>query len=96
MLKIKINATSIVLILSFSSFFMACSGRLVNQRHFKTNEYQVRQGDILEIKFDYYPDFDQTVIVGPNGKTSFRDINELRIKNLTVNELRQNLMREYS
>ena len=94
--RIKINFTSIVLMLAFSSFFMACSSKLVNQRQLRANEYQVRQGDVLEIKFDYYPDFDQTVIVGPNGKTSFRDIQEIQIGNLTVNELRQNLIKEYS
>ncbi len=94
--KNKINLTFIVLMLAFSSFFMACSGKLINHQYLKANEYQVRHGDVLEIKFEYYPDFDQTVIVGPNGKTSFRAIEELQVKDLTVSELRQNLIKEYS
>ncbi len=94
--KIKVNPAIVILVLAVSNFFMACSGKLVNQGRLKANEYQVRHGDVLEIKFDYYPDFDQTVIVGPDGKTSFQDIEELRLKDLTISELRQNLMKRYA
>jgi len=82
-------------VLAVSNFFMACSSQLVNTARLERREYQVRRGDVLEIKFDYYPDFDQTVIVGPNGKTSFRAIEELQVKDLTINELRKNLIEKY-
>jgi len=93
--NIKINPAVVILVLAVSNFFMACSGKLVDHRRLNANEYQVRHGDVLEIKFDYYPDFDQTVIVGPDGKTSFQDIEELQVKDLTISELRQNLMKKY-
>ncbi len=93
--KIKINPAVVILGLAVSIFFMACSDKLVNHRRLNANEYQVRHGDVLEIKFDYYPDFDQTVIVGPDGKTLFQDLEELQVKDLTISELRQNLMKKY-
>ena len=96
MLNIKINSTIIISVLAFSNFFMACSSQLVKTTRLERSKYQVRRGDVLEIKFKYYPEFDQTVVVGPNGKTSFHDIEELQVKDLTINELRKNLIEKYS
>lgn len=93
--KIKINPAVVILVLAVSNFFMACSGKLVNRGRLNANEYQVGHGDVLEIKFDYHPDFDQTVIVGPNGKTSFRALEEFQVKDLTISEVRQNLIKKY-
>jgi len=96
MRNFKVNYAIMLFVLAVSNFFMACSSQLVNTARLERREYQVRRGDVLEIKFDYYPDFDQTVIVGPNGKTSFRAIEELQVKDLTINELRKNLIEKYS
>lgn len=93
--NIKVNPTIIILILSFSNFFVACSAKFAEYARVGVSEYEVRQGDVLEIEFDYYPDFNQTVIVGPNGKTSFRALEELQVQDLTIGELRQNLTKEY-
>ena len=51
--KIKINPAVVILVLAVSNLFMACSSKLVNHRRLNANEYQVRHGDVLEIKFDY-------------------------------------------
>ncbi|MCH7681176.1 polysaccharide biosynthesis/export family protein [candidate division KSB1 bacterium] len=94
--NIKVNSAIIVFVLAISNFFMACSSQLVRTTGLESNGYQVRRGDVLEIKFDYYPDYDQTVIVGPNGRTSFRAIEELQVIDLTISELRKNLIEKYS
>jgi len=94
--NIKVNPAIIIFMLAISNFFMACSSQLLKTTRLESSQYQIRRGDVLEIKFEYYPEFDQTVIVGPNGKTSFHDIEELQVKDLTINELRKNLIEKYS
>ena len=58
--------------------------------------YQLGLGDTLEIKFRFTPEFDQSVIVQPDGFISLRDVPDLRAAGRTVPELTELLKKRYS
>ncbi|MFQ5750956.1 MAG: polysaccharide biosynthesis/export family protein [bacterium] len=60
------------------------------------NGYKLRPGDVIEVKFDYYPDFNQTVIVHPDGTVSLRALGELKVIDLTPEILKNLLNEKYS
>ena len=81
--------------LLFMIFWLAsCSvGRQVKSTD--TSQYRIRAGDVIQIKFDYYPDFDQTVFVEPDGMVSFNAIGKIDVINLSTPELRSVLAARY-
>ena len=58
--------------------------------------YQLSVGDMLDIKFRFTPEFDQSVTVQPDGFVSLRDIADLRAAGRTVPELTELLKKRYS
>jgi polysaccharide export outer membrane protein len=49
--------------------------------------YQVRSGDVLELLFSFTPEFNQTVIVQPDGFVNLREVGDLHIEGKTIPEL---------
>ncbi len=55
--------------------------------------YRLQKSDVIEIKFNFSPEFDQTMSVQPDGFIAPRGVNELYVAGLTLAELR-NAVRE--
>src|SRR5438552_18480185 len=50
--------------------------------------YRIRKSDVLEIRFIFASDFDQTVSVRPDGFIDLRGLEEQYVEGMTVPELR--------
>jgi polysaccharide export outer membrane protein len=58
--------------------------------------YQIRVGDTVDISFKLTPEFNQTVMVQPDGYISLRDLTDLFISGKTVPEVSELLQKRYS
>jgi len=58
--------------------------------------YRLRKSDIIEIKFNFASEFDQTLSVQPDGFISLRGLDELYAEGLTVAELRAAIRQAYT
>jgi protein involved in polysaccharide export with SLBB domain len=58
-------------------------------------EYRLNTGDILDIKFFYNPELNETVMVRPDGRISLQLANEVVCAGLTPEELRKTLVERY-
>ncbi|RMF68596.1 MAG: polysaccharide export protein [Calditrichaeota bacterium] len=78
--------------------FSSCSHGLTTAGISQQQEpqYRIRPGDILEVRFEYYPDFNQTLIVQPDGQVSLYAVGDLDIADLSVVEVRKTLTEKYS
>ncbi len=77
----------------------ACAGkhvRMPRMDSIETNEYKLRPGDVLEIKFEYHPEFNQTVLIHDNGTASLRGLGEINVIDTTTEILEILLNEEYS
>jgi polysaccharide export outer membrane protein len=57
--------------------------------------YELRAGDVLEISFEFTPEFNQTVPVQPDGFITLRDVGDLQVNGLTVPELTKTIRNSY-
>jgi polysaccharide export outer membrane protein len=51
--------------------------------------YRVRKSDVIEVKFKFSPEFDQTVTVQPDGFITLDGTGDLKVENKTLPELRE-------
>jgi protein involved in polysaccharide export with SLBB domain len=58
-------------------------------------EYRINTGDILDIKFFYNSELNETVMVRPDGRISLQLANEVVCAGLTPEELRKALIERY-
>jgi len=58
--------------------------------------YRLQKSDVIEIKFTFVPEFDQTTSVQPDGFIALKGLDQLYAKGLTVAELRNNLREAYA
>ena len=58
--------------------------------------YRLRKSDVIEIKFNFASEFDQTLSVQPDGFIALRDMDELYAEGLTVAELRGAVRQAYA
>ena len=58
--------------------------------------YRIRRSDVIEIKFNFASEFDQTLSVQPDGFIALRDMDELYAEGLTVAELRSAVRQAYA
>ncbi|MBI3668281.1 MAG: polysaccharide export protein [Acidobacteria bacterium] len=59
--------------------------------HKRNWRYRVRPGDVLELTFPFTPEFNQGVIVHPDGYITLRGLGEYRVEGRTVPEVSQAL-----
>ncbi len=60
------------------------------------NNYRIRQGDKLSVKFLYQPELNETsLVVRPDGFISLQMIDDLQVEGLTVSELKKQLEKVY-
>jgi polysaccharide biosynthesis/export protein len=58
-------------------------------------EYRIHPGDVLDLKFFYNPELNETVLVRPDGRISVQLANEVTAAGLTPEELRKSLVGRY-
>jgi protein involved in polysaccharide export with SLBB domain len=58
-------------------------------------EYRINAGDILDVKFFYNPELNETVMVRPDGRISLQLANEVTAAGLTPDDLRKALSARY-
>lgn len=57
--------------------------------------YQLRSGDVLELKFQFSPEFDQTISIQPDGFVALHALGDMHVAGMTVPELKTNLEEAY-
>ena len=60
-----------------------------------SGRYRISPGDVLEVKFPFVAELDQTLTVQPDGYVALREIGDVRVQGLTVPELRSQLSESY-
>jgi len=58
--------------------------------------YEVENSDVLDLQFEFTPDFNQTVTVQPDGFITLREIGDLPVQGETVPEIREKVQQAYS
>src|SRR5258708_548926 len=58
--------------------------------------YRLRKSDVIEIKFNFASEFDQTLSVQPDGFIMLKGLEELYAQGMTVGELRSTIRQAYS
>jgi polysaccharide export outer membrane protein len=56
----------------------------------------LRSGDSFDVTFEFSPEFNQTLIVQPDGFISLREIGDVHVSGLTLPEVQQLLQTKYS
>ena len=59
-------------------------------------QYRLRKSDVVEIRFTFSPEFDQTVTVLPDGFLSLKDAGDIPAEGLTLAELRESVRSAYA
>lgn len=58
--------------------------------------YRLRKSDVIEVRFTYSPEFDQTLTVRPDGFVSLKGIGDITAEGLTVSELANSIRHAYA
>ena len=61
-----------------------------------TSEHVLAPGDEFEVRFPFYPDLNDRVLVGPDGRLSLQLVNTLKVGGLTVGEATKLLNERYA
>jgi len=88
------NSPIYTLLMAMLFLLVSCSGS-GTLRTSDTSSYRIRAGDIVEVKFEYYPDFDQTVIIPPDGLVPFNAVGKIDVIDLSRSELKEILSDKY-
>jgi protein involved in polysaccharide export with SLBB domain len=57
--------------------------------------YRVRKSDVVEVKFKFSPEFDQTIKVQPDGFVTLDEVGDLKVEDKTLPELTEAIRRAY-
>jgi polysaccharide export outer membrane protein len=60
------------------------------------SRYRLRPSDIMDLNFQYSPEFNQTVTVQPDGYIGLREIGDIEVNGLTVPEMKAKIESAYS
>lgn len=58
--------------------------------------YKLRPGDVMDLNFQYSPEFNQTVSVQPDGFVTLREVGDVNVNGLTVPEVKAKVESAYS
>jgi len=64
--------------------------------HERRARYRLRQGDSLEIGFQYSPEFNQTVAVEPDGYVTLKEVGSFYVEGQTVPQLTDTITAAYA
>lgn len=62
----------------------------------RTARYKLRPGDGMDLTFQYSPEFNQSIVVQPDGYVTLREIGDVNVNGMTVPDLKSKLDQEYS
>jgi len=79
------NGNRKALLLLIISLAVSSAGQQLQSRP----EYHILPSDVIEVRFRYTPEFDQTVTVQPDGNIFLDVVGEIYVKGNTVEETRQ-------
>src|SRR5262249_14692050 len=68
---------------------------VANRNQAKRRRYLLSAGDVLDIRFDYHPEYDEHVIVRPDGRISLPRVKTVLAEGKTPEELEKELMELY-
>ena len=57
--------------------------------------YQLQPGDVLDVKFFYNPDLNETLVIAPDGRIALQLVGELVVAGLSTQELKDLLTERY-
>jgi polysaccharide export outer membrane protein len=60
-----------------------------------SGRYRITPGDVLELKFPFVPELDQTLTVQPDGYVTLREAGDVRVQGHTLPELRAEVLGKY-
>jgi polysaccharide biosynthesis/export protein len=60
------------------------------------NRYKLRPGDVMDLNFQYSPEFNQTVTVQPDGFITLREIGDVNVNGISVPEMKTKIEDAYS
>jgi len=70
-----------------------------NSTHMQFKErdprYRVRKSDVIEVKFKFSPEFDQTLAVQPDGFVTLDEVGDLKVEEKTLPEVREAIRLAY-
>lgn len=58
--------------------------------------YQVENSDVMDLQFEFTPDFNQSVTVQPDGFVTLKEIGDVRVQGQTVPEIKETVQRAYA
>jgi polysaccharide export outer membrane protein len=58
--------------------------------------YQLRSGDVLDLTFSFTPEFNQSVVIQPDGYISLRELGDVHVQGLTLPEVMETIRVAYS
>jgi polysaccharide export outer membrane protein len=58
--------------------------------------YRITPADVLELRFPFVPELDQTLSVQPDGHVTLREVGDLRVQGRTLPELRTAITEAYA
>jgi polysaccharide export outer membrane protein len=63
--------------------------------HWTSGRYRLTPGDVIDLKFPFVPELDQTVIVQPDGFISLKDIPDVKVQGQTTSEAKETVRAAY-
>ncbi len=58
--------------------------------------YEVQNSDVMDLQFEFTPDFNQTVTVQPDGYVTLKEIGDIPVQGETVPEIKETVQRAYA
>lgn len=93
---------NVVLTISVLVFFISCAPVVKSpapisrdQRPYSTDEYRIQVGDVLDVKFYYNPELNDSVTVRPDGRISLQLAPEVMAAGMTPGDLAGQLQERY-
>src|SRR6185437_7219535 len=64
--------------------------------HQRNPRYTLRSGDSFDLNFQFSPEFNQTLIVQPDGFVSLREVGDMHVSGLTLPEVQKRIETKYA
>jgi polysaccharide export outer membrane protein len=64
-------------------------------RHWTSGRYRITPGDVLEFRFPFVPELDQSVTVQPDGFVTLKDIPDIKVQGRTLAQIREDVRTAY-
>jgi polysaccharide export outer membrane protein len=64
--------------------------------HDRYPRYTLRSGDSFDLTFDFSPEFNQSLIVQPDGFVTLREVGDIHVSGLTLGEVQRLVLAKYS